>query len=566
MARTPSRKVGHSYKQERPEGRWDAIVVGSGIGGLASAALLARHAGKRVLVLERHSTAGGFTHTFKRPGYEWDVGVHYIGQCEPGSPVRALFDEVTNGTLAWAKMPDVYDRAILEGEKYDFVSGGRRFVETMASRFPGQRDAISRYLGEIVAATSRGAPFFVDRMLPARLSKLVGPLLRAPMYRYSDRTVDQVVRPILRDARLYDVLTTQMGDYGLLPRDASFAIHAMVVGHYLGGGWYPIGGSARIAEGAAEVIESAGGEIFVAAEVERILVEHGRAVGVRMIDGRELRAPIVISDAGAPNTFLRLLEPSVAEPTGLPSRIRAIGPSASHLSLYLGLDRTDAELGLDGTNLWIYPEHDRERAFDRFLADPSAPIPLVYASFPSAKDPSFVERHPGKATVELVTIANVDWVRRWQDARWKKRGADYDAWKAEMSQRLLDVALVERPSLRGHVAHMELSTPISTRHFTAHPDGEIYGLSHPPARFHLPLRAQTPIPGLFLTGQDLVTCGVAGALFGGAITATAVLRGGMLASVARRALGRGPEPRRVVRAGARAADQSAAESNASGTV
>jgi all-trans-retinol 13,14-reductase len=63
-----SRKLGHSYKQESPSGRFDVIVIGSGIGGLTSAALLARHANKRVLVLERHSTAGGFTHTFHRPG------------------------------------------------------------------------------------------------------------------------------------------------------------------------------------------------------------------------------------------------------------------------------------------------------------------------------------------------------------------------------------------------------------------------------------------------------------------------------------------------------------------
>ncbi len=536
--RTASRKIGRSYKQERPGGRWDAIVVGSGLGGLTSAALLAKHAGKRVLVLERHSTAGGFTHTFKRPGFEWDVGVHYIGQCEPGSLVRALFDEISGGELAWAKMPDVYDRVVLGRESFDLVAGGRRFVETLAARFPGQRLAIERYLREVIRSTRGGTSFFVDRALPARLSRLVGPLLRAPLHRASARTVEEVVRPIVGDTRLYDVLTAQMGDYGLLPRDASFAIHAMVVGHYLGGGYYPVGGSARIAETVSETIEREGGEIFVAAEVERILVEGGRATGVRMIDGGELRAPIVISDAGAPNTYLRLLEPGVAEPTGLPAKLRAIGPSASHLSLYLGLDKADEALGLTGTNLWIYPEPDRERAFERFMADASAPIPLVYASFPSSKDPTFAARHPGKSTVELVTIANVEWLRKFQDTRWKKRGPEYDAWKARMSERLLDIALEHRPSLRGHVVHAELSTPLSTRHFTAHPDGEIYGLSHTPARFRLPLRAQTPVPGLFLTGQDLVTCGVAGALFGGAITAAAVLRGSLVSSLARRALGR----------------------------
>jgi all-trans-retinol 13,14-reductase len=524
-----------SYKQKKPDGLYDAIVIGSGMGGLASAALLARHGNRRVLVLERHSTAGGFTHVFKRPGYEWDVGVHYIGQCEPGSPVRLLFDEVTGGALSWARMPEVYDRVFLEDRSYDLVAGGRRFVESLASRFPGKKRALEAYVSEILSAAGRGGTFFLDRALPGRLSKVIGPLLRAPMLRVSDRTVEQVVKPIVGDGELYDVLTAQCGDYGLLPRDASFAIHAMVVGHYLKGGYYPIGGSSRIATCASEVIGEAGGEIFIAAEVERILVENGRAVGVRMIDGRELRAKVVISDAGAPNTFGRLLEPSIAERTGIPARLREVGASAAHLSLYLGLDATDRELGLDGTNLWIYPERDRNEAFTRFLADPDAPIPLVYASFPSSKDPSFGARYPGKATMELVTLANIEWVRRWQDARWKKRGAEYDAWKARMSERLLEIALRHRPSIAGHIAHAELSTPLSTRHFTAHPVGEIYGVSHTPARFRLPLRAQTPIPGLFLTGQDLVSCGVAGALFAGGLTAVAVLRSEIVRSLARRA-------------------------------
>jgi all-trans-retinol 13,14-reductase len=537
MANRPGR-VGFSYKQTKPEGRWDAIVIGSGIGGLASAALLAKHGDKRVLVLERHSTAGGFTHTFTRPGFEWDVGVHYIGQCEPGTPVRTLFDEVTDGTLAWARMPEVYDRVILGHDSYDLVAGGRRFVDSLSARFPGKRAAIGEYLSAVLSSAGRGGPFFLDRALPARLSKLVGPLLRAPLQRFSDRTVEQVVAPIVGDGVLFDVLTAQCGDYGLTPREASFAIHAMVAGHYLKGAYYPVGGSAQIAHGCERVIESNGGAIFVAAEVERVVVENGRAVGVRMSDGNELRAPIVISDAGAPNTYFRLLDRDIAEPTGIPAKLRAVGPSSAHLSLYLGLDRTDAELGLDGTNLWIYPERDRNEAFARFTESPDAPIPLVYASFPSSKDPTFAERYPGKATVELVTLASMKWLEAWQDGRWKKRGAEYEDWKAKMSERLLEIAYRERPMLRGSIVHSELSTPLSTKHFTAHPDGEIYGLTHTPPRFRLPLRAQTPVPGLFLTGQDLVSCGVAGALFGGALTATAILRGTMLSSLASRALGR----------------------------
>ena len=108
-------RIGTSYKQHpglRDE--WDAIVIGSGIGGLTTAASLAKLANKRVLVLERHYTAGGFTHTFRRPGYEWDVGIHYIGEvAHPKAMGRRMFDFLTDGKLEWEDMGEVYDRIYL---------------------------------------------------------------------------------------------------------------------------------------------------------------------------------------------------------------------------------------------------------------------------------------------------------------------------------------------------------------------------------------------------------------------------------------------------------------------
>src|SRR5580700_461523 len=138
-----------SYKQHRPEGGFDAIVIGSGIGGLASAALLARRAGKRALVLERHYTAGGFTHVFHRPGYEWDVGVHYVGEVGEGSRMRALFDEITEGRLKWSAMPEIYDRIRIADRSYDFVSGAERFSERMREYFPREGAAIGRYMAQV---------------------------------------------------------------------------------------------------------------------------------------------------------------------------------------------------------------------------------------------------------------------------------------------------------------------------------------------------------------------------------------------------------------------------------
>ena len=515
--------VGVSYKQHPPSGAFDAIVIGSGIGGLATAAALSKLAGKRVLVLERHYVAGGFTHAFRRPGYEWDVGVHYVGEVGGAHPnLKPFFDFVTDGALQWAPLPDVYDRIFLGDRRFDLPSGTRRFAAAMKAYFPGEEQAIDRYLALIRACGRSGLPFFAERALPASVARVAGPAMRFAHLRRASRTVSEVLDELTPNAELKAVLTGQYGDYGMPPSRASFVIHAAVVGHYLGGAWFPVGGGPAIARGIAPVIEASKGSIVVGADVAEVLVEGGRAVGVRMADGRELRAPIVVSDAGARITYDRLL-PGAPAPTELREGLARVAPSSAHACLYVGVKETDAALGLEGTNLWIYPDEHHEANIARFAQDPEAPFPLVYISFPSAKDPSFAARHPGRATIDVITIAPWSQFAQWSGTKWKRRGADYDALKARWSERLLEVLYRHAPQLRGKVDHAELSTPLTTQHFAAHPEGEIYGLDHSPARFRLPIRAATHVPGLYLTGSDVCTAGVAGALFGGVITSSAIL-------------------------------------------
>ena len=98
---------------------YDAIIIGSGIGSLTTAGLLARTAGARVLVLEQHTTPGGLTHSFRRMGASWDVGLHYVGDMHQGSRPRQLFDYLTDGALAWNRMPAGYDRFYLPGHGLD---------------------------------------------------------------------------------------------------------------------------------------------------------------------------------------------------------------------------------------------------------------------------------------------------------------------------------------------------------------------------------------------------------------------------------------------------------------
>jgi len=189
------------------------------------------------------------------------------------------------------------------------------------------------------------------------------------------------------------VLTGQYGDYGLPPGEASWFMHAMLVGHYLNGAAYPVGGSSRIAATILPGIERAGGAVVTSAEVVRILVEDGRAMGVRLAGGEEVRAPIVISDAGVALTFGPLLAPEVAARANVAPTVPGAAPSFAHVSLYVGL-RHDGRRSPFPANRWIYPHHDHDHNVARYVADPDAPLPVTYLSFPSAKDPDFTRRFP----------------------------------------------------------------------------------------------------------------------------------------------------------------------------
>jgi all-trans-retinol 13,14-reductase len=521
-------KLGRSYKQhgipDPGPGGWDAIVIGSGMGGLACAAMLARHAQQRVLVLERHYTAGGFTHVFTRPGYEWDVGVHYIGDVHrPGSFLRRAFDHLSDGELAWAELGEVYDQIIIGDDVYDFVRGREGFRATMKEYFPGQHAAIDGYIEQVRAAVRASRRFFLEKALPPTLSRFVGGYLRRSAEPFARATVNDVLAQLTPDPRLRGVLSGQWGDYGLPPGQASFFMHALLVGHYFNGGSYPVGGSSRIAETILPGIERAGGAVITNADVERVIVERGRAVGVRLASGEEVRARRVISDAGRAITFGRLLTPEQASAAGQPPTLADVAPSGAHVSLYVGLNKTAAELGLKRPNQWLYPHHDHDLNVARYIADPDAPLPVAYLSFPSAKDPDFERRHPGRATIDVIGLVPWQWFKQWDGSPWKKRGADYEAFKKQLSERLMQALLTRCPQIAGHVEHAELSTPLSTKHFAGHPEGELYGLSHTPARFAARrLRVHTGVKGLYLTGSDVCTAGVGGALMGGLLTATTI--------------------------------------------
>ena len=515
-------RIGYRYRPSRLADSYDAIVIGSGMGGLTTAALLSE-LGWRVCVLEQHYTAGGFTHSYERNGYEWDVGVHYIGDVGAKTRTRRMFDFLSDGKLEWAPMDDD-DRFYIGDKVFNARAGKQAFRENLLRQFPDQAAAIDSYLGLLAGTGSALTTFAMGRAMKPWQRSLAKPYLNWKAPDAFFRNTYDVLSELTDDEDLIAVLCGQWGDMGLPPKQSTFMVHAMIARHYLYGGFYPVGGSWQIAKTIIPKIQAGGGEVFTYARVREIIVDDGRVTGVEMQDGHRIVCDNVISSAGVDNTFRHLLPAAITEQFGYAKKLEAVEPSFGHLCVYIGLKQTAEELGLGTTNFWIYPSNDFDGAVDTFVRDPDAEFPVVYISFPSAKDPDYLNRHPGTATIEIVAPAPYEWFSRWRDQTWGKRGDDYDAMKQAFGDRLMEHLYDKLPALRDKIDYYEVSTPLSTDWFGGYQHGELYGLAHTPQRMKQDwLRPQTTVPGLWLTGQDILTCGVTGAMMAGMLTAMSMV-------------------------------------------
>lgn len=502
------------WSHDIPDGSWDAIVIGSGMGGMSAAATLAK-LGKRVLVLEQHNIPGGFTQTFKRPGFRWDVGVHIVGEMSERAFPGKLLSDLTEGRLDWEPVGEIYDEFHFpDGFVIQFPDSREGFRERLYEAFPDERPAIDEYL-ELVRQVSRASSRALQqRALPRWLAPGKGKVLAAAN-RLWERTTAEVLDELTDDPRLRSVLAAQWGYYGVPPSRSSFPMHALMVAHFMRGASYPVGTAQSIAPALLQTVAEAGGWTAVRRRVAEIVVDRGRVRCVRLEDGTEIPTKTVLSAAGAMQTA------RLAGASWEPGYVR---PGPAHLSLYLGFEGVDARsAGATRQCQWFYETWSMED--DLWHVSPGTPLgraPVLFTSFPSTKDPQHDPGPERRHTGEVITFVPWDSFRQWHDTRWKRRPEDYEAFKQALTDQLLAQFAEHFPELARHVVHAELSTPVTTFHFTEALEGSIYGLGTEPDRFLTGgLEPKTAIKGLYLAGQDAATPGIAGALIGGVLGAVA---------------------------------------------
>jgi all-trans-retinol 13,14-reductase len=501
--------------------RRHAIVIGSGIGGLACAAALAR-CGKAVLLLERQNTAGGLTQSFSRSGFRWDVGLHYVGEMGPGGEARPVIDWLSGEAIAFAPLGDVYDVFHFPGNYTVNFSRPRAALQLeLKSRFPDSASEIDSFFAALVEAVHAGKALFTRRALSGPFAEIFGLWHRRDIQKWWGRSSADVVNGLIGDPRLRAVLFAQRGDYGGMdPENTSFGILATVMSHYLNGAFYPVGGAGAFAKALVPVIEQAGGSLRLNARVRALHIENGAATGVRLDDGTLLSAPVIFSDIGARNT-VELLPPDLRE-RAWAKEILTFSPSVCHVTLYVGLKGDIRAHGASESNHWFYETWDASGGvWQGPIEETSAPG--LFVSFPSLRDPARAADDHERHTAEVVATINWDLFARWSDSTLQGRPEAYTEFKAAIEHSLLAQFARHFPGLAPMVLYHEVSTPLTLSAYAGAQHGASYGLEVSPRRFlSNALNVRTPIPGLFLTGQDVTSPGVTGAMMGGVLAAAAM--------------------------------------------
>ena len=499
---------------------FDVIVVGSGMGGMTTATALSRLEHK-VLLLEQAQSIGGLTHSFSRNGYRWDVGLHYCGLFGRGQPAGKILDWLSGGTICFQSVGTVYDTLHFPDD-FD-VSVARpaaAYKMELKDRFPGNAAEIDSYFEALESASAAMRMVAAERSMPEPFRSAHRWWNENKIRKWCSRTTGEVIADIVSDPQLATVLSAQWGTYGGEPNEASFAVHATIMSHYLDGAGYPVGGAAAIAKGLTPVIEAAGGSARASTPVRSILIDDGKAIGVRTTSDEVFEAPAIVSAIGAGETVKRLL-PEEIKTHEWAREVASFKPSVCHFEVYLGFEGDIARHGATRANHWFFDNWDSgDVIWD--VADGSSP-PMAFASFPSLKDPTHDPGPSIRHTGQFMVLADWSSVAEFADGGAEERPDAWTKFKQRVEAALMDLFAEKFPGLAPMVAYQELGTPLATALFTGHEKGGFYGIETTPRRIlSRALNARTPVPGLFLTGQDVMTPGIAGALYGGMLGAAAV--------------------------------------------
>lgn len=469
--------------------KFDAVVIGSGLGGLLSALLMSKE-GMNVCVLEKNEQFGGLLQNFTRGGINFETGVHYVGSLGEGEVLNQYFKYF--GIIDKLKFKQLdrehFDIIRFKDNEYGLPNGYDAFEDSLLRTFPEEADGIRKYITRLHKECDSHEMYNLN--VPSQ-NFIENQIVSTDAWEF--------ISSVIKDDTLKNVLFGNNILYAGQSERTPLIMHALVLNSYIQSAWRFVGGSGQIADAIMNEIKSQGGTLRNLSKVAKINVKDNKAYSVELESGEKINAEYFIA-AIHPSLVIELIE-GTALSKPYQKRISNLENTISVFSAYLTLKEKSQ----------IYRNYN----YYSYMADnvdiihnyQSGEYPGMYLMMqqPDQKNPGFAE------SVTLMTYMSYDDVSRWENSSIGKRGEAYKEFKKRWANILIDKVEADFPGFRNSVKNIYTSTPLTIRDYTGTPKGSLYGIlkdSKNPYGSHLSHR--TKISNLYLTGQNINTHGVIG--------------------------------------------------------
>ena len=472
------------------------IIIGSGLGGLTCGFILQKN-GYDVTVLEQGHQIGGCLQCFSRQGVKFETGMHFIGSAAEGQTMNRLMNFLCLTDVELSPLdPKGYDTIALAGETFRFPNGRDAFVEQMSSYFPKEKDNLKHYINlvaRIASASTLNSLTSEERDLAMNTE-------------YQTRSINDVLESLFRDEILRNVLVGNLPLYAAERDKTPFAQHAFIMDFYNQSAFRVVGGSDAIAHSLARSIKEMGGQVLTDKRACRIRCNETQATGVETADECFFPADYVVSTVH-PARLLELLDTKLIRPA-FRSRLSNIPNTTGCFTLYVKFKENTMPYmntnfyGYHSSSPWDSDQHD-----------------FLYMHHCHRDKARFA-----KSGVVL-SYMKMDEVARWQGTYVGHRGADYEAFKHEHAEQLIQDVERHHPGFTAAIDTYYTSTPLTYLDYTGTENGSMYGVAkdiHLGPAGRVPYR--TKVPNLFLAGQNVNSHGMMGVLVGTIVTCSELLK------------------------------------------
>ena len=527
------------YKYEKANStHCDNIIIGSGPSAMACASSLSQ-LGKKCLILEQNERLGGGAHTWSKNGYEFETGVHYLGN-DPD-----MFKMLNFLSCDSIKMSDIgteqdgktlYDDIIIVDEHYPFYSGKENLIKMVKEKFPDDHILIDKFFDKYDYFTSDAVKFqsrlfYVIKSftyLNHYFKNLFIRWLCTDYYYFVVNTMGDILRHCDIDikSKLASVLLGQYGDYGMTPDLITSMIHFGVMAHYINGSVYPNGGSSELVKKLNNVVLALDGKSFTNAKVTNFIIDGDKCGGV-IVNGDKIYGDNIISSIGVYKSY-KMMDSSCVNDNikKIKNSIYSnMTMSTSFNFMFVSLELPDGIVDNNSHNSWIYPQADFIDMENKInMNEPwSQPMPMFVASG-SEKDKSWGNKN--KKTIVVLSNTPWKWVEKWCHLNKQERKMDkgYQEYKVLCKEQMMDQGFMKiYPHLKNYISDIEIGTPLSTNQYLSTMYGECYGEGLTPQKMlDNNYNSITPIKNLYLTGQDIITLGYVGSMYAGYLTANQI--------------------------------------------